>query len=84
MENEVGRELTAYDMMLLCGIAPVIITRADRPYGYTVWVRQVTSEFVVFFAGELGIALIVLRHPDGTMTDDSGNRIRVFEYLGEV
>jgi hypothetical protein len=87
-KNEVGRELTAYDLVLLCGITPVILSREDRPYAYTVWVSRVTPEFVVFLAGEVKttfiVTLIVTRHPDGTMTDDSGQRIRVFEYLGEI
>jgi hypothetical protein len=82
-KNEVGREFTAYELMLLCGFV-VIVTREDRPYAYTAWVTQVTPKFVVFRAGEIQTYFMAMRHEDGTLTDDTGRRIRVYEYLGEI
>jgi hypothetical protein len=83
VENEQGREFMAHELMLLCGFV-VIITREDRPYAYSAWVTQVTPEFVVFRAGEIPTYFMAMRHEDGTLTDDTGQRVRVYEYLGEI
>jgi hypothetical protein len=51
---------------------------------YTAWVGMITPRFVFFHAGVTKTTFIAVRHPDGTLTDDTNKRILVFEYLGEV
>lgn len=78
---EMGRELLAGDLMVK---TVVIVGREDRPHCFTVWVWHVGEDFIAFKAGEINHILIVLRLDDGTMIDETGNRIHVWEYLGEV
>lgn len=62
----------------------VVLAREDRPYMYTVWVTLIDSDCVMFGAGEINTTLIVKRHPDGRLTDETGARLLVFEYLGVI
>jgi len=40
--------------------------------------------FIAFLAGEIQTILIVQRHTDGTMTDETGVRVLAWEYLRVV
>lgn len=82
-ENELGRMLKVDELAALVG-SVVVLGREDKPYMYTVWVTSVGSDYVAFGAGEIKTTLIAFRHPDGRLTDDSGARILVFEYLGVI
>jgi hypothetical protein len=78
---EMGRELLASELVVK---TVVIVGREDRPHCFTVWVWKVDELFVAFRAGEIGNVFIAFRRDDGTLMDDTGQRIRVWEYLGEV
>ena len=78
---EMGRELLAHELVEK---TVVVVGREDRPHCITAWVKLVDDEVVVFLADEIKVVLITMRRPDGTMTDDTGKRILVWEYLGTV
>jgi hypothetical protein len=79
--HEVGRELLAHELTVK---TVVVIGRDDRPFLVTTWVRTIGEDFVEFFHGEVNTAFLVCRQGDGTLTDDTGRRIHVWEYLGVV
>jgi hypothetical protein len=76
-----GRELLAGELVVK---TVVVVGREDRPYCFTAWVRELGEDFVAFYAGEARVVLITFRRKDGTLADDTGKRIRVWEYLGTV
>jgi hypothetical protein len=78
---DVGRELTAAELVPK---TVVILGRADRAVMVTTWVQSVGVDFVAFYHGAVHTTFIARRLPDDTLTDDSGARILVFEYLGVV
>lgn len=78
---EMGRELLAGE---LATKTVVVVGREDRPHRITVWVGEVGEDFVAFYAGEIRVALVAFRRDDGTLIDDTGLRIHVWEYLGTV
>jgi hypothetical protein len=80
-DNELGRMLRVDELAV--GTV-VVLGREDRPYLCTVWVTNICSEYVLFGAGEIRLTIMAFRHPDGRLTDDTGARLLVFEYLGEV
>ena len=79
---EMGRELLAHELVEK---TVVLVGREDRPhYAITAWVQLVDAEIVLFSANEVHMVLITVRRPDGTLVDDTGKRILVWEYLGVV
>jgi hypothetical protein len=78
---EVGRLLAVED--LIVGTV-VLVGREDRPFLMSVWVHEIAPKFVVFRAGAIHTLLIAERWPDGKLTDDTGLRLHVFEYLGAI
>jgi hypothetical protein len=80
-DPEIGRELSAHDLVVK---TVVVVTREDREWAYTAWVVHFDKDWVMFEAGEIHTLLLVKRHPDGKMEDETGKRVRVFEYLGVV
>ena len=79
---EMGRELLADELVEK---TVVVVGREDRPhYAITAWVQLVDAEIVLFSANEIKLTLITVRRPDGTLVDDTGKRILVWEYLGKV
>jgi hypothetical protein len=78
VESEVGRELLAHELKVKT-VVVLGVERHDRKA--TAWVTLVDEEVVVFSMGKTG--LIALRHPDGTLSDDTGP-MHVYEYLGEI
>jgi hypothetical protein len=80
-DNELGRMLRVDELAV--GTV-VVLGREDKPDMYTVWVKDVDPLYVAFGAGEIRTTLLAFRHPDGRLTDDTGKRLLVFEYLGEV
>jgi hypothetical protein len=78
---ELGRELTATE---LCERTVVIVGREDRNAMYTAWVYRIGVDFVAFKAGEIATIFVAMRAPDDKLTDDTGKRVHVFEYLGEL
>lgn len=81
LDPEMGRELLAHELKVE---TVVIVGREDRPHCFTVWVAELGEDFVSFHAGEVRTLLIVFRREDGTLADDTGKRIHVWEYLGTV
>jgi hypothetical protein len=78
---EMGRELLAHELTVK---TVVVVGREDRPHCFTVWVRELGEDFVAFSCGEIRTTLITFRREDGTLVDDTGQRIHVWEYLGTV
>ena len=80
--NEIGRELKASELKLK---TIVVIRREDRPgMAVTGWVRELGQDFVIFYSGAIKTKLLTYLREDGELVDDTGKRIIVNEYLGEV
>jgi hypothetical protein len=78
--NEIGRELQIDELHR----ASIIVLRKDhQPFGVTMWVAIVGQDFVAFYSGSLNVTFIGHIREDGTLGDEKGERIRVYEYLGE-
>jgi hypothetical protein len=78
---ELGRELTAKE---LCERTVVIVGREDSDTMYTAWVYRIGVDYVAFKAGVIATVFIANRAPDDKLTDETGKKILVFEYLGEI
>jgi hypothetical protein len=78
---EMGRELLASELVIE---TVVVVGREDRPHCFTVWVWWFDDDFIAFKLREIDCVLIVYARDDGTLVDDTGSRIHVWEYLGEV
>jgi hypothetical protein len=81
--SELGRELKVSE--LVEGTV-IVLGREDRNAMYTAWVYAIMHSAVAFRAGELQMLMIAARDLDDRdkLTDDTGKRILVFEYLGEI
>jgi hypothetical protein len=77
--NEVGRELRIDELK---PETIVVLCKEGRP-AITIWVSRVGTDYVMFYAGEINLTLIAHLREDGTLADDSGIHLRVFEYLGD-
>jgi hypothetical protein len=80
-DPEIGRELRVDELMVK---TVVIIGRADRNWVYTVWVYAIDDVCVTFLADEIKTLFCAERHTDGTLTDATGRRILMWEYLGVI
>lgn len=77
---EVGRELRAHDLK----VRTIVWTgRGDRLA--SLWVNTIEPEFVELIAAAHTppIHILLRRDSAGYLFDDSGERIFIFEYLGE-
>lgn len=75
---EVGRELAAGE--LPARLRTVVVLHVhDRPY-ITAWVRQICSDHVHFYAGEIRTEFIAHRFGEA-LADDAGRLVRVFVWL---
>jgi hypothetical protein len=81
MNPELGRELLADELAVK---TVVVIALEGLDIYVTSWVREVGEDFVCFYSGVSHTLFIAFRLKDGTLTDDTGKRIHVWEYLGEV
>jgi|HubBroStandDraft_6_1064221.scaffolds.fasta_scaffold426605_3 hypothetical protein len=79
--NELGRELKPSELRLR---TVVVVGREDRATMYTAWVHSVGDDYVALLAGEIATVFLAKRRPDDTLVDDTGKRVMVFEYLGEI
>jgi hypothetical protein len=79
--SELGKELKANELMER---TVVVVGREDRAAMYTTWVSRIGVDFVAFYSGVSKMIFVVKRNADDTMSDDTGKRIHVFEFLGEV
>jgi hypothetical protein len=77
--NEVGRELQLDE---LHRTSIIVLQKEGQSFGITMWVALVGQDFVAFYSGSLNITFIGHIREDGTLGDDKGGRIRVFEYIG--
>ena len=82
-KDEMGRQLRADELREK---TVVVVRREDRDLAATMWVEAVHDNAVVFLAGATWprIHFMATRHEDGTLTDDTGKQVLVYEYLGEV
>lgn len=79
--REVGRELKADELQP----GKIIVTNpSDQPHMFfTARVMGIgPREIVWLHAGKIDVTLGLLKQPNGTLKDDSGRTIRMFEYLG--
>lgn len=81
IQNELGRELKANE---LTERTVVVLGREDRATMYTAWVIRLGADYVAFGYGAINTTFIAYLREDGELVDDTGKRILVFEYLGEV
>lgn len=79
--NEIGRELKASELKPR---TVAVIAPPGKDMMVTMWVRTVDTEIVTFYAGELSWTVVNFVQPDGSIHDDLGRVVRVYEYLGEV
>jgi len=77
--NEIGRELQLNELQR----KTIVILQRDGEFGITMWVSFVGQEVVAFYSGRLNVLVVANIYEDGSIRDDKGKRIRVFEYLGE-
>lgn len=80
--SEIGRPLKADE--LRAGM--IVVVRppgASNNLAVTVWVEEVSEDWVAFFSGIMQWHVVCRRHPDGTITDDKERLVQIFEYLGE-
>lgn len=81
--DEIGRELKAGELKP----KQIVWTNPEhRPEIFaSLWVTEVSTSMVWLYAGEnptvkhLGLFV----QPDGSLKDDGGRTIRIFEYLGQ-
>lgn len=78
---EMGRELLVPDLKEK---TVIVLWRDDRSFAVTAWVDVISTNIVIFKMVEIGAFLILARELGGMLVDDTGKRIRVFEYLGKV
>lgn len=76
LPRECGRELKADELEPR---TVVVIGPEDRDM-MTVWVLNVYPRYVEFRAGDAGVDIRFFRQPDGTLRDDSGKQIHVYEW----
>lgn len=82
-ESEIGRELLAPD--LASRLKTVVMLQGEGASFYaSVWLLGVSETLARFYAGEMRMTLLLFIQPDGTLRDDSGRQIHVFEFLGKV
>jgi hypothetical protein len=78
--DEIGRELKASE---LTPQKVYVVKPPNKPY-MTLWVLSIDEHLVEFLAGELHWHILNFIQPDGSIHDDQGREVKVFEYLGEV
>jgi hypothetical protein len=81
LEDEVGRELKASELKPR---TVVIIRPPGQNVLITMWVKGIDTKLVVFYSGDLRWGVINFIQPDGSIHDDQGRVVRVYEYLGEI
>ena len=79
--NEIGRELKASELKVRTVV--VVKPPGNKPY-ITVWVYEVSPKWVEFRAGELHWHILNFIMEDGTIVDNRGREVHVYEYLGEI
>lgn len=77
----IWRELSAAELVVE---TVVVIRREDHSAAVTAWVSAVGSDFVAFSMGVTRTTFLAHLREDGTLADDTGRRILVWEYLGAV
>lgn len=77
---EIGKQLTAAELK---ASTIVVVKPPDFNGFFTLWVREVRDNSVLFSSGVLRQEVINSIRDDGKIVDDQGRVIEVFEYLGE-
>ncbi|HXA24442.1 MAG TPA: hypothetical protein VNW90_19315 [Acetobacteraceae bacterium] len=83
MNNEIGRELKVSELKWR---TVVVLAKANVPMLSTMWVAEVTKAYVLFTSGVLRMDFMAQRTgPDlEQITDNTGEPMKIYEYLGEV
>jgi len=76
--REIGRELKASELREM---AIVWVTKENRNSIATMWVKTITPEMVVLYAGVTNMHLVLYRHGDDLR--DEQERMHVYQYLGK-
>jgi hypothetical protein len=79
-QEEIGRELGVNELVPM---TVYVLTKPGRPAA-TMWFWGRANESVMFYAGVSKTALFLDLREDGSMADDSGIQIKVYEYLGKI
>lgn len=74
--DERGRELKDHELV----VNTQYVIKADDRFNMTVWCVEIHSDRVVFWAGTVRMRLRLHRGLAGSLADDSGTRIRVYEW----
>jgi len=77
LPDECGKELLAHELI---DKSVVIVGVDNRPQMFTMWVSSITPTTVKFWADEIHFGLLVFRRPDGTLQEESGRQVHVFEW----
>lgn len=79
--NEIGRELQVSELK---PAMVVVVKPPEKDIFITVWVRALDAKTVEFYAGEMLWHILNFIMPDGSLVDDKGRVVHVYEYLGEI
>lgn len=77
---EIGRKLLAHELKTK---TVVVLYRPSGPH-VTAWVRGMSSRLVHFYMGVSNVHLLLTPQNDGTLADDTGKEVEVYEYLGKI
>lgn len=83
MTDEIGKEYTVDDLRALAKPVVVVTRREDRDVGVTLWLEEVGPTCVLFTAQGKRVLFLTFIEGDHVV-DDTGRRVHVYEYLGEV
>lgn len=79
---EIGRELKASELQE--GTVIIGIKDCGHNHAATIWVIKVMPAYVILYAGEVGLNVVLVRTPEDTLVDDTGAQVHTYEYLGEI
>ena len=74
---EIGRELTAQE--LTEGTVVVLIGESHPGHAFTVWVKSINQDTVAFWAGDIGVMLVLFRTDNG-LVDGKQQKLHVYEW----
>lgn len=78
MRDERGRELATSELRER---TVYIVGKDGAPVCATLWALRIEPDFVVFYSGVTRVQLLLKRRKDGTLTDDTGALVHVWEWL---
>ncbi len=80
VSDERGRELMAAELVPR---SVYVVAKDDWPFLATLFVIDVSTPWIDFYSGTLRMVFSAKRNPDGTLQDEMGARIRVWQWRGD-